>query len=447
MKLYRVCKKHYKIKNSRQGLVLIIQGLALAFFALAFLLLFPVTFSYAESIQDVNNKISQKNIEISKLEQEIQIYQKGLNELSKQKNSLNGSLKELDLTRKKLITDIAVTQNKIDETNLKIQILNSRIDTKENDIASATEAVMLGIKQTNEFELDNILYTVLSENNFTLIWNDIDNIVTIREKIREKIIELKKIKGELENTRKETISAKKELTTLRSRLADQKKIVEQNTTEKKKLLTQTKNNEVNYQKLLRDRLVKKLAFEKELRDYESRLQFILDPSKLPLSGVLSWPFDSIYVTQSFGRTEAGRRLYASGTHNGTDFRASVGTPVKAMAGGTVFGIGDTDIQCYGVSFGRFIFIKYDNGLASTFGHLSLIKVNTGDKISRGDVVGYTGNTGYSTGPHLHVSVYAREAVDLKTLPSKSCPGRVLTQPIAPINAYLDPMYYLPALLS
>jgi murein DD-endopeptidase MepM/ murein hydrolase activator NlpD len=115
----------------------------------------------------------------------------------------------------------------------------------------------------------------------------------------------------------------------------------------------------------------------------------------------------------------------------------------AMSSGTVAGVGDTDQTCSGASFGKFILIKYDNGLASTYGHLSLIKVSKGQKVARGEVVGYSGNTGYSTGPHLHVSVYAKNAVEVKSLPSKSCVGKTLTQPIAPTSAYLDPMYYLP----
>jgi murein DD-endopeptidase MepM/ murein hydrolase activator NlpD len=88
-------------------------------------------------------------------------------------------------------------------------------------------------------------------------------------------------------------------------------------------------------------------------------------------------------------------------------------------------------------------MEHNNGLSSTYGHLSLIKVSRGQKIKKGDIVGYSGNTGYSTGPHLHVSVYVGSAVEVKTIPSKSCPGKTLTQPIAPTNAYLDPMKYLP----
>lgn len=425
MKLYHAYKKHFNIS------------------IISILVLIPIFFSFAQNVSDLHNKINQKNNDIARIELEIKAYQDQLNELDKQKSSLNGSLQALDISRKKLTADINLTQNKIDKTNLRIEDLSDDINVKEDAISVNKDAIVLEIKRTNEYELETLVETVLSKEDFSSMWTDIDTMATVREKVRTKIIELKEIKGELEDTRNETLDAKKELVFLRSELSDQKKIVDQNTQEKKKLLTQTKNNEANYQKLLKDRLAKKEAFEKDLRDYESQLKYILDPSTLPNGGVLSWPLDYVYITQKFGKTEAGKRLYANGTHNGVDFRAAVGTPVRAMADGVVAGRGDTDVQCSGVSFGRFILIKYDNGLASTYGHLSLVKSNTGDKVSRGEIVGYTGNTGYSTGPHLHLSLYARDAVDLKTLPSKSCPGRVLTQPIAPINTYLDPSFYLP----
>ena len=407
-----------------------------SFIILGILFLVPVFFIYAQTAQELNDKISQKNSDISKLEQEIKQYQNQLDDLGKQKNSLAVSLKELDLTGKKLAADISVTQSKIDKTNLKIEGLSSQILTKEDAISNDLDAIKLDIKRINEVEISNVTETLLSENNFTEIWNDVDNMMTIREKIRAKIDELKQIKGQLEDTRTETTNARNELLVLKANLADQKKIVDQNTKEKNKLLAQTKNSEASYQSLLKDRLAKKEAFEKELQDYESQLKYILDPSKLPGKGVLSWPLSSVYITSPFG-------IRWGKMHNGMDFRASVGTPVKAAADGVVAGTGDTDVQCPGVSFGRFVLIKYDNGLASTYGHLSLIKVTKGQRVSRGEVVAYSGNTGYSTGPHLHVSIYPKDAVDVKTLPSKSCPGKVLTQPIAATNAYLNPAIYFP----
>ncbi len=431
MKLYHAYKKQFNI---------------FFFFVLfTFLfIIFPFSYSFALTVSDLQNKISQKDTDIQQLEKEIAAYQAQLDTIGQQKNSLAKSISELDITRKKLNADIAVTQKKIDKTNLKIQSLSSDINNKQNSITNDVESIKLQIRNTNEFEMNNIVETLLSENDFTMMWNDIDNIVTIREQTRKKINELKQLKGQLEDTRTETIKAKNELTALRVRLSDQQKIVLQNTNEKNKLLKQTKNSEANYQKLLASRIAQKDSLEKELRDYESQLTYILDPSKLPNAGIFSWPLDSVLITQLFGKTVDAKRLYVSGSHGGVDFRATIGTPVKAMAEGIVIATGDTDRQCFGVSFGRFVFIKYDNGLSSAYGHLSLIKISPGERVSRGEVVAYSGNTGYSTAPHLHVTVFAPDSAEVKSIPSKSCPGKVLTQPIAPINAYLDPMYYLPS---
>ncbi|MFA5931842.1 MAG: peptidoglycan DD-metalloendopeptidase family protein [Candidatus Paceibacterota bacterium] len=413
-------------------------------FSLGFFLFSNVFSVYAQTALDIQNKINQKDADIQSLEKEIAAFQIQLDSLGQQKNSLSKTLKELDLTKKKLSADISVTQKKIDKTTLKIENLGKDINTKERHIANNINSINLGLKEINEFESGSIVENLLSYNNFSSVWNDVDSIISIREKTRDRIKELKQIKGELEDTRKEAINAKNELLVLKSELADQKKIVEQNALEKKKLLTQTKNSESNYQKILKARLVQKDALEKELRDYESQLKYILDPSKLPDAGIFSWPLDNILVTQFFGKTEAGKRLYANGTHSGVDFRASVGTPVKAMAKGVVTGTGDIDLQCPGASFGRYVFITYDNGLSSVYGHLSLIKVSAGEKVERGQMVAYSGNTGHSTAPHLHVSVYAPNAAEIKSIPSNTCQGRVLTQPVSPINAYLDPLYFLPA---
>ncbi|MFA6520270.1 MAG: peptidoglycan DD-metalloendopeptidase family protein [Candidatus Paceibacterota bacterium] len=398
----------------------------------------PVGFSYAQTAEEIRNMINQKDNDIAALEKEISSYQNQLETLGKQKSSLASSIKQLDLTKKKLTADIAVTQNKIDKTNLKIKNLSSDIGTKENSINTNLDSIKLEIRNTNEYEQESLVQSILSQDDFSLVWNDIDNIATIRDRLRSNIVTLKQMKGELEDTRQVTIDAKNELTKLKSQLSAQHKIVIQNTNEKNKLLQQTKNNEANYQTLLKDRIAKKEAFEKELSDYEDQLKFILDPSQLPKGRVLSWPLDKILVTSPYAPRWGG-------FHRGTDFRASIGTPVKAMADGVVKGAGDTDLCCPGASYGKWIFIEYNNGLSSTFGHLSLISVSSGQRVKRGQVVGYSGNTGSSTGPHLHVSLYVSSGVKVDSFPSKSYKGKTLIQPISAIEAYIDPMKYLPPL--
>ena len=131
MKLYHDYKKLFKI-------------LFLSFLGVL-LILIPV-FSYAQSTStaaDINNKINQKNTDIANLEQEINQYQTQLNSLGQQKDSLSSSLKQLDLTRKKLVANISVTQNKIDETNLKIQELSLQINSKQGVITNNINAISL----------------------------------------------------------------------------------------------------------------------------------------------------------------------------------------------------------------------------------------------------------------------------------------------------------------
>ena len=82
-----------------------------------------------------------------------------------------------------------------------------------------------------------------------------------------------------------------------------------------------------------------------------------------------------------------------------------------------------------------------------FAHLSVIDVVAGQKVGTGDIVAYSGNTGYSTGPHLHYTLYASAGVEVKKFNEfKAVTGcGSATSPFAAIEAYLDPMDYLPPL--
>ena len=132
-----------------------------------------------------------------------------------------------------------------------------------------------------------------------------------------------------------------------------------------------------------------------------------------------------------------------------DFRAAVGTPVYAVADGIVKGVGDTDEQCYRASFGKWVFIEHDIGLSTTSAHLSSWKVTEGQHVKKGDLIAYSGNTGHSTAPHLHITVYATKGVNgeqgarVTERPSSACPGTNYRMPLAPTSAYLDPLDYFP----
>ena len=73
--------------------------------------------------------------------------------------------------------------------------------------------------------------------------------------------------------------------------------------------------------------------------------------------------------------------------------------------------------------------------------MSYVGVVQGQAVNRGMQIGLSGKTGYATGPHLHLGVFATQAVEVTDIRSKVC-GRMMTLPVAAINGYLNPLDYL-----
>lgn len=404
---------------------------------------------FAATAETVQVQINDINSQIQALDREISQYQNQITETSGQARTLGNLIKELTLTRDKLLKETKQTEKKISATSLIIGTLNDTITEEQQSINTSKEILRKVFRDLNQQDSVEIIEKLLSQNTLTDASREYNNLISVNENVRSHINALMEEQKALTLSKQKKETEQKNLTSLKKTLNQKKLAVDATKKEKDVLLFETKNKESNYKKLLADSEKKRDAFEKDLQNYEAQLKFILNPKLLPIagSGILSWPLDTIFVTQLFGKTVSSKRLYVSGSHSGVDFRASVGTPVKSMGNGTVIGTGDTDQYCKGASFGKWVFIKYDNGLSSTFGHLSVIQATTGQKVTTGDIVGLSGNTGHSTGPHLHVTVYASQGADVKTLPSLSCSGKTFIMPIAPTNAYLDPMLYLPQLES
>ncbi|MEU5220172.1 M23 family metallopeptidase [Streptomyces sp. NPDC020807] len=90
-------------------------------------------------------------------------------------------------------------------------------------------------------------------------------------------------------------------------------------------------------------------------------------------------------------------------HSGQDFAVPVGTPVKAAGAGTVVKAGPNG-GGDGPAYGNAIVVKHANGTYSQYAHLSKIQVHVGQKVSAGQRIALSGNTGNSSGPHLHFEI-------------------------------------------
>jgi len=403
--------------------------------------------SQAETVSELQARINERNQKIQELEEQIDVYENDLEEVQTEKSSLVNTIKQLDISEKKLKTNIQVTETRIDRTNTSIEELGIQITDKERRIKQNNLALSEAIRRINEQDSQSLVETILANNSLSEVWDTLDSLEQFQLSIQGDLKELISLKQELSSNKLEAEERGRELINYKAQLGDQKEVVEYNKTEKNKLLSVTKNKEENYKNYLAEAEAAKEKFERELRDFEAQLQIELDPKSLPSVGVgvLASPLDSVFITQKFGNTEfAQSGAYNGQGHNGVDFRASTGTRVKAALGGVVVGIGNTDAfsGCY--SYGKWILVRHNNGLSTLYAHLSVISRNEGDPVNTGDLVGYSGNTGYSTGPHLHFTVYASQGVkivrlgDIKAI--TNCANARI--PVAPFEAYLNPMSYL-----
>lgn len=403
----------------------------------------------ASTIEELREKIDMQNQKLKQLELDIVVYESQLNGLGKQKQTLQQSVSTLDISRKKLATDIQVTENRIESTDLIIEELGLDIADKEKRISASSNAIEKAIREVNELGEETFVERLLSNTTFTAMWESIDALGQFQTALGEKVESLQELRIDLTDKKIASEAKKRELTSLKRNLGGQKMSLDSNRKEQNRLLTITKNEEKNYQKLLQDKKNAREAFEAELRAYESELQFAIDPSKIPATGkgVLLWPLDSVLITQYFGNTSfstSNPQVYNGSGHNGIDLRASPGTPVKASLGGVVEGTGNTDEQrgCY--SYGKWVLIRHPNGLSTLYAHFSAVNVTSGEEVKSGDVIGYSGNTGYSTGPHLHFSVFSTQGVRIMKLGEFRKSGQCsnVSIPVASRDAYLNPLSYL-----
>ena len=408
-------------------------------------------FTFAQTTDQLQGTIDQKQAEISNLEAEIAKYQAQASKLSDTANDLSTVLQRLQISERKLEAQINLTKKQIDQTMAKLVTNQQTINNLGRGINKNTGAIEYFIRRINENESSSIVEVLGSGKTLSEFFESGIIMQKLNTQLGGVVLTMKDQKTSTESAQLELKKNQEKLIKLQNELADQEKIVAGQRAEQAKLVRDTKNQESAYRSLASTYQKRRDALDAEIREYESKLKFALDQSKLPTagSGALGWPVDNVTITQRFGRTVDAKRLYVSGSHSGVDFRASVGTPVYAVASGTVEGTGDTDQTCYKASFGKWVFIRHNNGLASAYGHLSLIKASEGQTVSKGQLIGYSGNTGRSTGPHLHLTIYASRGTDgeegarVTSKPSVSCPGKNFRQPMAPISAYLDPLLYLP----
>lgn len=315
-------------------------------------------------------------------------------------NEKKNILKEID----KLDAQIDEYEGQIDSLNAKINKLKKSITSKETEIKKLEKEYkekeeafierMVAIYEAGQTTYLDVLLSSDSVVNFISNYYMISELAEADNAMMDAIQNQQK---KIEDTKKELENEKKEIT-------DSKKEVEA----KRKSLNSTKNTKQSKVNALSDdekALQAKIdQFNKDIKKAQKEIDEAVKNSEGyhgSFSGTLSWPISTSssnwnLITSGYGRRDQPTEG-ASTNHKALDIGVRY-TTIYAPADGYVV------MASKQSGYGNFIMIKHSNSLYTCYGHLSSYKVSAGQTVSRGQAIATSGNTGVSSGPHLHFEV-------------------------------------------
>lgn len=406
-----------KIKKVEDRLKMALKTLLLS----GFLIFFSINAVLAAAPQELKNSISKKAEDLKKINEQIQGVQKNLEETKEEQKTLKKEIGKVSGQLNQLELGIKSSEIFIEKLALETESLGYDISDLEERIKDKKEAVAGALRELQEKDEETPLRIFLKNKNLAESVFEVQSLADIGNNLSERIGEMRDSKIQLEEKLEEAAGKKREKEVEGVNLKNKKIIVEEIKNGKQSLLENTKNQEKIYQKNLKELEKNREEIADEIDKLEEELRLKIDPSALPgfRPGALAVPVPippadgDLSLGQKHGFTRNNGKRY----HNGLDFGAPMGTPIFSAESGKVIAVGDQDNYktngkklCWRGAYGKFVLIKHENNLTTLYAHMSLWTVKVGDSVKRGEVIGYVGNTGRSTGPHLHFTVYSSQTI-------------------------------------
>ena len=350
--------------------------------------------------------------DINKLKNEASALEKERKNLNSQLSALKGDLNNA-YNRKKLVEqEINVVNNQITNTENLIAQYDQLIAQEEVNLANAQEA------EATHFENFCQRVRVMEEQGTVTYWQilfnaaDFTDLLDRAMMISETVEYDNAVMASLEQARIDVETSKANLEAARAEQVDAKAILDAQKVELdakeveiKGLLRELEADKDKYESEIHELDAQIEAMDAEIAKQQKELEAQIAASKIQInygSGYI-WPLDGNYViTSLFGpRNHPITGKYSN--HGGTDVRANYGVKIKSARGGVVMK------SEYHWSYGNYVIVVHDNGTSTLYAHMSKRAVKAGQTVTQGQVLGYVGSTGSSTGNHLHYELRVTQA--------------------------------------
>ena len=353
--------------------------------------------------------------EIDALEEQNAAIQRELDAIQSQYDENYSNMASTVEQKAAIDQEMTLLSNKIATTNEQIAAYSQMIADTQDQLEKAQEELRDLSEQHRERirvmeEKGNLTYweVIFEANSFMDLLDRLNMVEEINEADRKRIEEMR-IASDLVTATQLTLESEKQtLEESRVQLAADEEALEEKRAESDELLRELEKQSEEYERLmaeseiLQDELMLEIAAkEKELAaaKYDEYL------AKLALQGE-NPPSDATWVTPVSGYTITspfGMRVHpilgTSRMHNGIDMACAQGTPIYATRAGTV-----TVASYQAGGAGNYVSINHLDGFASIYMHMTNYVVSAGQSVSQGQLIGYVGSTGLSTGPHLHFGI-------------------------------------------
>ena len=371
--------------------------------------------AYAAKTEAELEEEQRKAAQVAALEQKKKEQQEKLKELEKQiaeakakKNDVMATKNLLDQRNQLLLEQIDDTQNQIDDAAAQI----ARYELLEE------EQYTLFCQQVREEEERGSL----SYLSVLFKATSMADLLNRMEFVNEVAEYNKSIISALQETRENIKAEKAEMEAKETQLSEQQDELQGKLDETTKLM----NEYAADQKALEQMHA---AEEKAADEIDAQIErLIADSDVVPGSEGFIWPVSTSKMISSPIGSRVAPGGFGSTNHKGVDI-CNVGytSSVYATKSGRVL---LTNSSGWGGGYGNYVVIDHGGGLTTLYAHMSVVKVSPGDTVSQGTVIGVTGNTGASTGPHLHYEVRTTTIVNGKS-----------------VTVYQNPLNYLPGYIA
>lgn len=356
-----------------------------------------------------------KAAQIAALEQKKREQQEKLKDLEKQiaeakakKEDVMVTKKLLDQRNQLLLEQIDDTQNQIDDAAAQI----ARYELLEQE---QYELFCQQVRSEEERGSLSYLSVLFKATSMADLLNRMEFVNEVAEYNKTLIAAMKE-------TRENIKAEKTEMEAKEAQLGEQQDELQGKLDETTKLMNEYAADQKALEKM-------HAAEEKAADEIDAQIaRLIADSDVVPGSEGFIWPVSTSKMISSPIGSRVAPGGFGSTNHKGVDI-CNVGytSSVYATKSGRVL---LTNSSGWGGGYGNYVVIDHGGGLTTLYAHMSVVKVSPGDTVSQGTVIGVTGNTGASTGPHLHYEVRTTTIVNGKS-----------------VTVYQNPLNYLPGYIA